>query len=404
MADTAQALNPADAGEVDDGLDATERAQFAEMEKVTSDPAPSPEPSPTPAPAPVPAPVAGDAPAADAEDEDEDGEEAAAGAALPAGAPAAAGTAPPKRRVSARKYEREVAARQKAETEAKTLRDSQARLDERMRILNEALTAGATPAAANGEAPAEEDPEPDPEKDVFAWIKWKGRDDARLRAEIAEERQGRQAQTEETTVANTYMDDARAFAQTEPNFVPAYQYLMANRTFELAQYFFGIDLSEPPLKDANGQEISPLNQEQLAKIRQTIGAEERQLATEAIGNKQSPAKRIFALAKARGWRPAAPAPAADAKPAADAPAAGNGAAAPAAAAPGALNAPAAAPRVEEEIARIKAGSEASRSLSSGGGAPPNSLTPEKLANMPQEEFDYAVANMSPEELRQFFGA
>ena len=49
MADTAQALNPADAGEVDDGLDATERAQFAEMEKVTSDPAPSPEPSPTPA-------------------------------------------------------------------------------------------------------------------------------------------------------------------------------------------------------------------------------------------------------------------------------------------------------------------------------------------------------------------
>ena len=57
MADTAQALNPADAGEVDDGLDATERAQFAEMEKVTSDPAPSPEPSPTPAPAPVPAPA-----------------------------------------------------------------------------------------------------------------------------------------------------------------------------------------------------------------------------------------------------------------------------------------------------------------------------------------------------------
>jgi hypothetical protein len=388
MANTAQALPAADAGQVADGFTDEERAQFAEMEKDTSEPSPTPEPAPTPAP--QPAPIAADG------DDDEDEEEAAAepaGGAAPAsgdpgappvagapGEPAAPGTVVPKRRVSARKYERAEEARKVAETERDTLRQNQARLDERMRIINEALTAPAQPV----KTAAEEDAEPDAEKDVFAWIAWKKRDDVRVREEIAELRTGRQAEVEDTTLANTYTEDARSFAATEPNFVPAYQFLMANRTYELAQYFFGKDLTEQGVQ---------LTTEELGKIRGTIGNEEKQLASEAITMKQSPAKRVFALAKARGYRPAAAAPAAKT----------NGAAAPAAAAPGGLAASAAAPSVVAEIANIKAGSEAARSLSTGGAAPPNPLTPEKLANMSDEEFGALVDGLSPTETKELFG-
>jgi hypothetical protein len=300
----------------------------------------------------------------------------------------------PKRRVSARKYERAEEARKVAETERDTLRQNQARLDERMRIINEALAAPAQPV----KTAAEEDPEPDAEKDVFAWIAWKKRDDVRVREEIAELRTGRQAEVEDTTLANTYTEDARSFAASEPNFVPAYQFLMANRTFELAQYFFGKDLTEQGVQ---------LTTEELGKIRATIGNEEKQLASEAITMKQSPAKRVFALAKARGFRPGAAAAAPAAVPG-SAPGT-NGAGAPAAAAPaaagapGSIAAPAAAPSVVAEIANIKAGSEAARSLSSGGGAPPNPLTPEKLANMSEEEFGALVDGLSPSEAKELFG-
>src|ERR1035437_2866162 len=348
MANTAQALPAADAGQVDDGFTTEERAEFAELEKATSEPDRPPEPAPAPTPAPAPAPAGADG------EGDEDEEEAAAApaggaAAVPGapgatpaagapGEPAAPGTVVPKRRVSARKYERAEEARKVAETERDPRRQNQARLDERMRIINEALTAPAQPV----KTAAEEDAEPDAEKDVFAWIAWKKRDDVRVREEIAELRTGRQAEVEDTTLANTYTEDARSFAATEPNFVPAYQFLMANRTYELAQYFFGKDLTEQGVQ---------LTSEELGKIRGTIGNEEKQLASEAITMKQSPAKRVFALAKARGYRPAAAAPAAD--PAAKT----NGAAAPAAAAPGGLAASAAAPSVVAEIANIKAGSE-----------------------------------------------
>jgi len=384
MADTAQALNPADtAGEVDDGFTSEERTAFEQMRESTSDPAPAPTPEPTPEPTPAPAPAAADAAAADDDDEDEP-----AAAAPEAGKPAADGTTPPvvpKRRVSARKYERAEEARQKAENELNETRQNQARLDERLRILNEALTA--TPAAAPD--PAEEDPEPDADQDIFAWVNWKKRDDARFRAEIAERQASQQTRTEEQDLSAAYIDDARSVAAADPTFVPAYQFLMANRTYELAQYFFQKDLSE------NG---ATLTDAEIGKIRQTIAAEERELVSGAIKNKRSPAKAVLALAKARGFRPQAPAaaPAADAKP--------NGAAAAApAAVPGALNATGEAPRVQDEIARIREGSEAARSLSTGGGAPPNPLTPEKLANMSDDEFNHMVETMSPDQNRQFFG-
>lgn len=394
--DPGQAPQAADtAAEGDDGFTADERAQFAEMEQETAAPPVDGAPPEPPADAGKVAPAAGAASAGDAEDDDDDAGDDAAPAAGAGGAPAAggageagAGEVKPKKRVSARKYERTAAELADARKEAQTLRESMARADERMKIINDALTPPPVAAKAEGE----EDPEPDAEKDVFAWIAWSKRDRARTNDRLTEIQSGRQAETQDAQLANTYTDDARSFASTEPNFVPAYQFLMANRTYELAQYFFGKDLQEP------GVQLLPA---EVAKIKTTIGNEEKQLVSEAVKAEKSPAARIFALAKARGFRPPGAGNSA-AKPNGAAKPAGNGAAA---AAPGSLaeGGGAAASRVEDEIARIREGSESSRSLSHGGGAPPSPMTPEKLANMPQDEFDRFVDSLSPAQERAMFG-
>lgn len=397
MSDTSQASMPA--GD-DSEFSPEEAAAFAEMQKDTSgDPAPAPDPAPDPTPKPDPtaAPAAG---AEGAEDDDEDDDAPAPGAADAAPVAGADGAAPadgakPKKRVSARKFERTAAELQKASGELAQERIERARLDERVKILAEALAPKPTAGEAGGPAAAaaDEDPEPDAEKDIFAHNAWLRRQVAGLSARMDQSGKDRQAETEEHQIAQTYTDDASAFAASEPNFVPAYRFLMANRTFELAQYYFGIDLSEPPAKDAQGRDIPRLTADQLTKIRTVIGNEERTLATEAVKAGKSPAARIFALSKARGYRPEAAEPAAD--PAAAA------AAKPDAGAPGSLAAP--APKVADEIANIKAGSEAAKSLSSGGGAPASTLTPEKLANMSEEDFGALVDSLSPAQEKALFG-
>lgn len=406
MADNAaQATQAAElpAAEGDDGFTAEERAQFAEMEKVTSDP--SPEPPPTPEPAPV---VDAAAPAADDtgddDDDTEDGEAAPADGAVVAGKAGEPGAAQApgekkKKRVSFGKYQNAETRRVAAEKEAAALRENQARLDERLRIINEALTA--PPAAAK--TAEEEDPEPDAEKDIFEWVKWSQRERARMADQLAEMRNGRQAETQDTQLANSYIDDARSFSSQEPNFVPAYNFLMEIRKHQIALY-------KPIYKDLRQPGVE-LTRDEYNHIQKVISSEEKQLVADAISRKISPAQVIYSMARASGFSPAAAAAPAAAADAGAAPAAQNGGAAPtngaakpAAAAPGALTAPAAtAPRVEDEIARIKAGSEAARSLSSGGGAPPNPLTPEKLANMPQDEFDALVETLSPSQTRELFG-
>lgn len=287
------------------------------------------------------------------------------------------------RRVNYNKFARMEDRAKKAETELATTKENFARLDERIKLLNEALT---PQERAKQE---EEDPEPDPEKDIFGWVNWSRRKIAVLEQNYKGMQQGQQASQEEVQIANSYIDDARTFQSTEPNFAHAYQWLMANRTYELAQYFFGKDLAE---------EGASLNQQEANRIKQAIAAEERDLVAEALKSGQSPAKRIFGLARARGFRPQASAAggaqqqngAAQTKPGQQ-----NGQAA-----PGSL---AAKPNVADEIGRIRKGSEAALSLSQGGGAPAGALTPERLVNMSQEEFDAIVDRLTPTQQRAIFG-
>ena len=277
-------------------------------------------------------------------------------------------------RVSAKKLSKAEGERDAARAEAQTLRERQARLDERLQIINEALVQPAQAAAAA--AQAEEDQEPDPEADIFAHNKWLGRQLASANKAIDDMRQGRQAENNDATIANNYLEDSRAFAGKEPNFFPAYSFLMASRMAELAIVY-------------TGKEVADLTPEEKDRCMRTIVSEEKAIVAGALKDKRSPAVAVFNLAKARGYRPQV---AADPDPAAAAAAAANGAAK-----------PAAAPKVADEIARIKNGQASSMSLSDGGGSPSSPMTAEKLANMSEAEFTRFVETTPPEELARLMG-
>lgn len=406
----------ADAGP-DDGLTPEERIQFSDMQRETSAPASS-EPSPEPAPT-------------GADDSADDAAEAAADAAEAAAA--ANGKTPPKaspeedglhawemdedaqpRRVSKSKIVRAIkdakALQKELQTTKATLAEKdamQARLDERLRIINEALTTPA-PAAADNPAKkvpplpkAEDDPEPDMEADIFAWAQWSKRDNARLRQDFTQgqqvQQQEKQAENANRQMENDYWQDHLAFKASEPNFMPAYEFLMASRVAELAVHYYGKDLS------VDGQKLT---QQEYNQISQTIVGEERKIVGGAIKAGRSPAAQLFAIAKSRGFRP----PAAAAAPAGEAgkpngAAAANGAAKPAngaAAVPGALGTEKPA-SVVDEIARVRNGQDAALSLSGGGGAPPATIDAAKLANMSQDEFEEMVETMSPAALKKMMG-
>lgn len=260
--------------------------------------------------------------------------------------------------------------------------ESQARLDERLKLINEALT---TPAAGP-QAPVDDDPRPDPEADIFGFVSWQERQMAKLNGTITELRSGREAEVGEQQLASTYVDDAQRFSQTEPNFGPAYQHLMEVRLLQLANYHYGKDLTDP--------NCPPLTSVEQTRIKGEVAREEKALVARALKEGKSPAAAVYAMARMTGYRPNATGPAgqtlasAAAKPAALAP--------PAAAAP-------AKPSVKAEIDRIKAGQDAALSLSSGGGVPAGSLTPEKLANMPDEEFGALVDQMSRGDFARIMG-
>lgn len=366
----------------DFGLDADEQKLFDEMKSAPADipgdtpPATPPGPSPEPDAAAGAAPADGAIPAGDEDDEPD--------------APAAADGERPTKRVGWTKFKRlqDEAAATKAELATERaakekMAETQARLDERLRLINEALT---PPAAA----PVDEDQEPDPEQDIFAHNAWLKRQLLQTR-ETLNERIGtiettRQAETAETQLASTYMDDAQRFAASEPNFGPAYSYLMQVRTAQLANYHFGKDLTDPATPALTQQEIN--------KIKSEVAREEKALVGNAIKAGKSPAQAVYAMARMTGFRPPAATPA----PTNGAAASGNGAKPPAT-----NGAAASVPTVRSEIDRIKSAQDASLSLSGGGGSPAPVLDARKLADMPQDQFNELLENMSRGDLMRIMG-
>lgn len=272
---------------------------------------------------------------------------------------------------------------EKDRTELAKARELQARLDERLRIVAESEAA----LSAAEQPKPEVDTEPDKKEDLFAWMEWQSRENARIRQEIttAREQSGKveqlsAEQQREQGVARAYIADAQAFIQKTPDFGQAYEFLKTQRDAELIE----AGIADP------------------ARRAQAMLADEKALVEDAIRNKISPTERIYRVAKARGYRPAeastAVDPAARTNGAQTNGATTNGAGAPS---PAASATPAAT--VSDEIARIAAGQNAARSTTTAGGSTPTNDTLESVLAMPQDEF-IAWSAKNPRKLQALMGS
>ncbi|MDP4005073.1 hypothetical protein [Methylobacterium sp. NEAU K] len=242
--------------------------------------------------------------------------------------------------------------RKAVEKELTDLREKYARGDERLRLLTEAARAQA-PAAAQ---PAAEPPKvPNPEEDIFGYAKHLEEKLAKLEGTVTQETTRQRQEREVAEVVRDYHADVNRFAQAEPTFADAFKYVIETRRAEYAA------MGVPE-----------------AQIRQALGNDELQIAIQARQQGVSPAERIFAIAKARGFAPKAPEP------------------------PAAPAAPVeSAAQKAERVAAGQAGP--GKSLSAAGGAPAGEVTFETLMNMSEAEFE-AFALKNPRKLDKLMGA
>lgn len=204
---------------------------------------------------------------------------------------------------------------------------------------------------------------PDPEQDALGALKAL-REVGRNVLE-QQQRQGQQqaaALQEQQLMGEAARQEAAYIAAEAPDYHQAAAHLVNGRVAELSAIGY--------------------NQSQIA---QQIDMERRQLARMALQSGRNPAALVYALAQARGY---AKAPAVATAPAA-VPAAGP-----------VHDAAAESARAET----LRRGEEQSQSLSRAGGAAPRpQMTAERLATMPDAEFNAAIAKLSAPQLREIFG-
>lgn len=391
LADAGDGTDPSDddGGDVNEatGLTFEEQAAFDGM-RTGDTPAGDPEPAD------------GDPdPAADPDGEDADAD-APGEAEPPAGGPlaeektaaelaadATAGKKPAPKTVSFGRYQRDVKkasdAAAAAQAEAQRARDDQIRLAERVALINEALSAKATPAVDPNAPPANpfEEEDIDPEVDYAASVK-----QIQRRQRFQNENQSRVEQDvtvsrEDQQMRDTFVRDYQTASATDPNVAPAYQFLKDSRFTEICISEFDKDPNDPA-------DIDRFTPQEIARAVQVFNAEEKYVVGNAIKQNKSPTAAIVRLAKARGFKPPAPAARVAASAAAAPAARTNGSAAP-------------MPSAATELASLAAAKEAGKSLSDGGGAPPESgISAKMLLDMSPEAFEEFLEGLSPKEERQ----
>lgn len=226
---------------------------------------------------------------------------------------------------SMRKQEQE--ARKALEVKLSEREQAFARADERLKLLSEAMS-------PRQEQQQEAAP-PDPETDPIGAIRWLRDQVAAAQQRTTEVAKVTEADRADQHMAQSYRADAMRFAQNQKDFGDAYGFLLNGRDAELQAFGIG---------DA-------------AERMRIIHDEEKGLVARALKDRASPAERVYALAKARGYAVKEEKPADEKKPA-----------------------------VVEQIENIARGQSAAKSLSAAGGSPSEVLTAEALANMSEDEF------------------
>jgi hypothetical protein len=295
-----------------------ENAAFAAMQTETEAP-PAPEPGPP-----------AEEPAEDAAPQE--GEES--GDAEPRENAAASAERPPQF-VPHGALAEERRIRQQLEADNRRYAEERARIDERLRIIEE----------MNRPAPP---PEPDENVDPIGTIQYLRKELTDLKQQWARGSQQwtaeQQAVAEARQIASIAEQDAQAFKAQAPDYGDAFQHWAGSRHAELASYG-----------------MSP--QDAAAQLEQ----EQFDIARSALQRGISPAAHLYHIAKTRGYA---------GKPASN----GNGRAAPDGA--------------SAEIQRVAAGQQRSPTLSgTGGGAVPTEMTASRLATMSKDDFaDWIARN------------
>lgn len=248
-----------------------------------------------------------------------------------------------------------------------------AQLKERLAILNEAFSADdatAPPGQETDEDPTDSDEPIDPEVDIFGAFKQLQKQLVRERTardqsikQVTETAQMSQTQLAEQQLQRAYQDDALHYAQSVPDFGPAYQHLSQARRAEL---------------EIMGMTDKNAVQKQLIE-------EERAIVIHAVKTGRRPADMIYNLAKAKGYRAPEPAPTPDPKPAEKAPAAKNGAA---------MDAITAAEKAQRAAATLSGG---------GGGSSEAEPSISTLANMGEDQFAEFVAKHGVDKVNRIMG-
>jgi hypothetical protein len=251
-----------------------------------------------------------------------------------------------RRVVDSRALREERTKRQTLENELRAEREMRARIDERLKLLTSVVEQPEPVAQPEApEAPI------DPEADIFGAYRQLKKELEEIKASTTEMQSQTQVERQTSAMVTTYRQDAAQFRAKQSDFNDAYNFLLQKRGEQLRALGYG----EP-------------------EIATSLYNEEMNLAQRALSLRQSPAQQLYALAQSMGYakapQPASPAPA------------------PSPVQPAPQSAPV-APQVASvtaEIDRIKAGQNASRSLSQGGGAAGEELSLETLSNMPMAEF------------------
>lgn len=280
-----------------------------------------------------------------------------------------------------------------AQAEAKKAREDAIKLAERVAIINEALSAQPTAPVDPNAPPANpfEEADIDPAEDYAAAVQQE-----RRRNKFAyEASQGVQQDVavsrEDQAMKDTFQRDYNASAAADPIVPLAYQFLKDSRLTEICISEFDKDPNDA------AEVFTP---QEVARMVQIFNSEEKYVVGNAIKAGKSPTAAILRLAKARGFKPPAAAPAATARPAAApaapaVPAVRNGTGRPPAAP--------AVPSAAEQLAALAAAQEAGKSLSDGGGAPPTGLTAEMLLRMDDDAFADLIDGLPKHQLDALMG-
>ena len=238
-------------------------------------------------------------------DEDSDGDEAAEGQAKDA----SDDSIPPSKRppISYWKHQKQI--KKLKEENARILADfdgtktAKAKAEERLALIVEAINAKQAEAAKPAPVVQEPVAEIDPEEDPIGYIKQQAQEIKRLNDRLSKGETEVQQSHQEREVTEFYKTDAQAFASQTPDFGAAYTDLMNKRMALYAVNEFGKDL----YSDAPTDKLTPT---EIARINRLVAAEEQQVVMAAINQRQSPAQRIYNLARANGYRSETPKPAA----------------------------------------------------------------------------------------------